>query len=121
MDEYIAGFPDDVQRILQKIRMTIRKVAPEAEETISYNIPNFNLNGRYLIYFAAYKKHIGVYPVPTGNAGFLKEITPYQSGKGTLQFPLDQPIPYRLITKVVKLRIKEHLTSTPKNKKRNRV
>ena len=114
IDEYIAGFPDHVQAILQKIRAKIRKAAPDAEETISYKIPTFNLNGHYLIYFAAYKKHIGMYPVPTGSDDFLKEIAPYQTGKGTLQFPLDQPIPYRLITKIVKLRIKENLARTAK-------
>ena len=118
IDEYIAGFPDHVQVILQKIRATIREAAPEAEETISYKMPTFNLKGRYLIYFSAYRKHIGMYPVPTGNAKFLEEIAPYQAGKGTLQFLLDKPIPYKLITKVVKLRIKENLASTPKGKKK---
>jgi uncharacterized protein YdhG (YjbR/CyaY superfamily) len=116
IDEYIAGFPDHVQEILQKIRAAIREAAPDAEETISYKIPTFNLNGRYLIYFAAYKKHIGMYPVPTGNAAFRVEIAPFQAGKGTLQFPLDRPIPYGLITKVVKLRIKENLARTGKGK-----
>ena len=117
IDEYIAGFPDHVQEILQKIRATIRKAAPEAEETISYKIPTFNLNGHYLIYFAAYKKHIGMYPVPIGDTDFLEEIAPFQAGKGTLQFPLDQPIPYKLITKIVRLRIKENVARTAKGKK----
>jgi uncharacterized protein YdhG (YjbR/CyaY superfamily) len=109
IDEYVAGFPENVQNILQRIRMSIRKAAPDAEEAISYGMPTFNLNGHYLIYFAAYKKHIGLYPVPTGDAEFSKEISTYQSGKGTLQFALDKPIPYRLITRVVKLRAKENL------------
>jgi uncharacterized protein YdhG (YjbR/CyaY superfamily) len=117
IDEYIAGFPDHVQVILQKIRATIREAAPEAEETISYKMPTFSLNGRYLIYFSAYKKHIGVYPVPTGNAKFLEEIAPYQAGKGTLRFPLDKPIPYELITKVVKLRVQENLASQRKERR----
>jgi uncharacterized protein YdhG (YjbR/CyaY superfamily) len=109
IDEYIAGFPPDVQDILQKIRMTIRKAAPQAEETISYKIPTFNLKGHYLIYFAAYKKHIALYPAPIGVPEFEEEIAPYASGKGTLQFPLDKPIPYKLITKIVKYRRKEDL------------
>ena len=109
IDEYIAGFPPDVQEILQKIRMTIRKAAPRAEETISYKIPTFNLNGHYLIYFAAYKKHIALYPAPLGVPEFEEEISPYVSGKGTLQFPMNKPIPYKLITKIVKFRAKENL------------
>jgi uncharacterized protein YdhG (YjbR/CyaY superfamily) len=109
MDEYIAGFPDDVQEILEKVRMTIRKAAPEAEETISYKMPTFNLKGHYLVYFAAYKKHIGFYPAPVGSAEFNEELSAYQAGKGTLQFPLDKPIPFDLITKIVKFRIKENL------------
>lgn len=107
IEEYIAGFPNEVQEILQKIRMTIKKAVPEAEETISYNMPTFNLRGQYLIYFAAYKKHIGLYPVPTGDKKFNEELSTYRAGKGTLQFPLDQPIPYNLISKIVKVRAKE--------------
>ncbi len=110
IDEYIAGFPKDVQEILEKIRMTIKKAAPNAEETISYKMPTFNLNGQYLIYFAAYKKHIGFYPVPVGGAEFNKEVSAYRAGKGTLQFPLDKPIPYKLISKIVKARAKENET-----------
>ncbi|HEX6269907.1 MAG TPA: DUF1801 domain-containing protein [Anaerolineales bacterium] len=109
IDEYIAGFPPDVQEILEKIRMTIRKAAPDAEETISYQIPTFNLNGKYLIYFAAYKKHIGLYPAPIGNVDFKEDLSAYQAGKGTLRFPLDKPIPFDLITKIVKFRAKENL------------
>lgn len=109
IDEYISGFPGDIQEVLQKIRTTIKKAAPGAVERISYKMPAFNLNGQYLIYFAAYNKHIGMYPVPTGDTDFNQEIAAYQSGKGTLQFPLNQPIPYKLITKVVKLRAKENL------------
>ena len=107
IDDYIADFPNDVQEIMKKIRATIRKAAPDATETISYKMPTFNLNGHYLVYFAAYKKHIGMYPVPAGDEEFRQEIAAYQTGKGTLQFPLEQPIPYKLITKIVKFRIKE--------------
>jgi uncharacterized protein YdhG (YjbR/CyaY superfamily) len=109
IDEYIAGFPIDVQKTLQKIRMTIKKAAPEAEETMSYKMPTFNLNGKYLIYFAGYKKHIGFYPAPIGNEKFKEEIAPYESGKGTLKFPLDEPIPLKLIRKIVQFRVKENL------------
>lgn len=108
MDEYIAGFPSDVQTILEKIRMTIRKAAPTAEETIKYQIPTFTLKGN-LVHFAAYKKHIGFYPAPRGIGKFKKELAVYGSGKGTLQFPLDKPIPFDLISKIVKFRVKETL------------
>ena len=112
IDEYIAGFPHDVQEILEKIRMTIRKAAPEAEETISYQMPTFTLNGHYLVYFAAFKKHIGFYPAPIGNAEFEQELSVYGAGKGTVKFPLDQPIPFDLISKIVKFRAKENLERT---------
>ena len=111
IDEYIAGFPNDVQDILEKIRMTIRKAAPDAEETISYKMPTCNLNGHDLVYFAAYKKHIGFYPAPIGNPEFKEELAPYQAGKGTLQFPMGKPIPFGLIRKIVKFRVKENLSS----------
>jgi len=114
IDEYMAGFPADVQEILQKIRDTIKKAAPKAEETISYKMPSFNLNGQSLIYFAAYKKHIGLYPVPSGDEEFHREISAYQAGKGTLQFPLNKPIPYELISKIVKLRAKENSAKAKK-------
>ena len=109
IDEYIAAFPNDVQDILEKIRMTIRKAAPEAEETISYQMPTFTLKGHYLVYFAAFKKHIGFYPAPIGNAEFEQELSVYGAGKGTVKFPLDQPIPFDLISKIVKFRAKENL------------
>lgn len=109
IDEYIAGFPPDVQEILEKIRMTIRKAVPDAEETISYQIPTFTLKGTYLIYFAAYKKHIGLYPAPRGNEQFKKELSVYEGGKGTVRFPLDKPIPFGLIKRIVKFRVKENL------------
>lgn len=105
MDDYIAGFPSDVQKILQKIRMTIKKAAPGAEETIKYGIPTFTLKGN-LIHFAAYKNHIGLYPAPRGVEEFRNALARYQAGKGTLRFPLDEPIPYDLISRIVKHRVK---------------
>ena len=106
IDEYIAGFPGEVQTILEKIRSTIKKAAPEAQEKISYQMPTFYLNGN-LVHFAAFKNHIGFYPTPSGTEKFQKEISAYRAGKGSIQFPLDQPIPYDLITKIVKFRVKE--------------
>ena len=107
IDEYIAGFPSDVQEILQKIRMTIHEAAPDATEKISYQMPTFYLNGN-LVHFAAFNEHIGFYPVPSGIEKFKKELSVYKQGKGSVQFPLDQPIPYGLITKIVKFRVKEN-------------
>jgi uncharacterized protein YdhG (YjbR/CyaY superfamily) len=109
IDEYIAGFPPEVQEILEKIRLIIRKAAPATEETISYKMPTFTLNGTYLIYFAAYKKHVSLYPAPIGHAEFQEELSAYESGKGTARFPLDKPIPFDLISKIVKFRVKENL------------
>jgi uncharacterized protein YdhG (YjbR/CyaY superfamily) len=108
MDEYIAGFPEDVQEILQKVRMTIREAAPEAEETINYQIPTFTLKGN-LVHFAGYKKHIGFYPAPSGIEKFENELSAYQGAKGSVKFPLDEPIPYDLITKIVAFRVEENL------------
>lgn len=117
IDEYISGFPPQVQKILEKIRRTIRKAAPKAQEVISYQIPSFKLNG-YLVHFAAYQSHIGLYPAPRGVAGFKDDLALYQTGKGTLRFPLDQPIPYELITRVVKFRVKKDLEAAEAMKKR---
>ena len=108
IDEYIAGFPDDVQETLQKIRMTIRKAAPDAEEKISYQMPTFYLKGN-LVHFAAFKKHIGFYPTPSGTEKFQKELAAYKTAKGTARFPLDKPIPYDLISEIVKFRVRETL------------
>ncbi len=116
IDEYIAGFPPDVQAILNKIRATIRKAAPGAEETIKYRMPTFTLNGN-LVYFAAFKSHIGFYPVPTGIEKFKQELSVYEGGKGSIQFPLDKPIPYGLIGRIVKFRVKENLSKAAKKKK----
>ena len=106
IDEYIAGFPKDVQAILQKIRGIIRKVAPDAVEAIKYQIPTFVLNGN-LVHFAAFQKHIGLYPTPSGIEEFRDELSVYKSAKGSVQFPLDAPVPFSLITKIVKFRVKE--------------
>jgi len=108
IDEYIAGFPNNVQEILQKIRLTIRKEAPDAEETIKYRMPTFTLKGN-LVHFAAFKNHIGFYPTPTGTDKFQKELSVYEGAKGSVRFPLDQPIPFDLISKIVKFRVKENL------------
>lgn len=104
IDEYIAGFPDEVQKVLQKIRTTIEEVAPNSIEAISYQIPTFKLNGKNLIHFAAFKNHVGVYPAPRGADEFKDELAAYKGGKGTVQFPLDQTIPYDLIARIVKFR-----------------
>jgi uncharacterized protein YdhG (YjbR/CyaY superfamily) len=118
IDEYIAGFPEEVQEILEKIRTTIRKAAPNAEETINYGIPTFTLKGN-LVHFAGFKKHIGFYPTPTGIEQFKKELSVYEGAKGSVQFPLDKPIPYGLISKIVKFRVKENLErAAAKGKKR---
>ncbi|MFN2440293.1 MAG: iron chaperone, partial [Chitinophagaceae bacterium] len=98
--------PKDVQKKLEQIRATIKKIAPGAEEKISYAIPTFALHGN-LVHFAAFKNHIGFYPAPTGSEAFKKELSVYKTGKGSVQFPLDEPIPLDLITKIVKFRVKE--------------
>ncbi len=108
IDEYIAAFPKDIQEILMQIRETIHKAAPEALEKISYQMPTFYLNGN-LVHFAAYKKHIGFYPAPSGIESFKKELSVYKGAKGSVQFPLDKPIPLDLISKIVKFRISENL------------
>ena len=113
IDEYIKSFPEDIQIILKKIRQTIRKAAPEAAEVISYQMPAFKLNGN-LVWFAAFKNHIGFYPIPSGMEAFKEEVSLYVAGKGTLQFPLDKPIPYDLIEKIVTFRAKENLEKKKK-------
>ncbi len=118
IDEYIAGFPNDVQEILAKIRMTIRKAAPDADETIKYQMPTFTLNGN-LVHFAAFKKHIGFYPAPRGIEPFKDELSVYEGEKSTVRFPLDKPIPFALISKIVKFRVKKNLErAEAKGKKR---
>lgn len=107
IDEYIAKAPSEVQGILRKIRATVRKAAPEAVEKISYQMPTFALNGKNLVHFAAFKNHVGLYPTPSGTEKFKKELSKYAGGKGSIRFPLDQPIPYDLIEKIVKFRVNE--------------
>jgi len=108
IDEYIARFPKDVRDVLEELRRVIRESAPKAEETISYGIPTFDLNGRHLVHFAAYKNHVGFYPTPSGIKAFKKELSPFKTSKGTVQFPLDKPIPFDLVKKIVKFRVKEN-------------
>ena len=108
IDAYIAAFPDEVQVLLEQVRATIHKAAPEAKEAIKYAIPTFTLKGN-LVHFAAFKNHIGFYPAPTGMKEFEKELSVYKTGKGSVQFPLDQPMPLGLITKIVKFRVKQQL------------
>jgi uncharacterized protein YdhG (YjbR/CyaY superfamily) len=103
VDEYIGSFPPEVQRVLDEIRRTIHRTIPDAEERISYNIPTFTLDGRYVVYFAGWKGHVSVYPVPGGDQAFEQDIAPYRSGKGTLKFRLDAPIPYDLIERLATL------------------
>jgi uncharacterized protein YdhG (YjbR/CyaY superfamily) len=111
IDDYIRTFPEDVQDILKKMRATIQEAAPEAKETISYQIPTFRLNGN-LVHFAAFKNHIGFYPAPSGIEGFKKELLPYKVAKGSVQFPIDKQIPYDLVKKIVQFRVQENLKKT---------
>ena len=108
IDEYIAGFPTEIQDRLQQIRQTIREAAPEAQEAIKYQMPTFTLNGN-LVHFAAFKTHIGFYPAPTGIEEFQAELSAYKGAKGSVQFPLDKPIPYDLISRIVRFRVDENL------------
>jgi uncharacterized protein YdhG (YjbR/CyaY superfamily) len=108
IDEYIASFSPEVQSILERIRLTIKEAAPEAEEKISYQMPTFALMGN-LIHFAAFRKHIGLYPPVNGDEKLKAQISPYKGEKGNLRFPLDEPIPYTLLSRIVKFRVKEQL------------
>ncbi len=108
VDEYIATFPAGTQKILQEIRAAIKAAAPGAEEKISYQMPTFFLNGN-LIHFAAFKNHIGIYPTPSGTEAFKEEIAKYKTAKGSIQLPLDQPMPLKLIDRIVKFRVAENL------------
>jgi len=107
LDEYIESFPENVQSILGNLRDTIRKAAPEAVESISYDMPTFKIDGKRLVYFSAWKNHIGFYSIPRGNEAFRKELSPYEGPKGSLRFPLEKPIPYDLVKKIVAFRFKE--------------
>jgi uncharacterized protein YdhG (YjbR/CyaY superfamily) len=118
VDDYIAGFPGDIQAILREIRATIKKVAPEAQEGISYQIPTFKRNGIFLIYFAGFKKHVSLYPILSECPGFEAELAPYRSGRATAKFPLNQPIPFALIEKIVKFMMQENERRTATKPKR---
>jgi uncharacterized protein YdhG (YjbR/CyaY superfamily) len=115
IDEYIAGFPKEMQLLLEQLRATIVKAAPEAEEVISYQMPAYKLNG-ILVYFAAFKKHIGFFPTASGVNAFQDELTGYKTTKGTIQFPLNKPLPLDLITRIVEFRVLENI-GNPKRKK----
>ena len=108
VDAYIASFPAGIQEILKEIRKTIQKNAPNADESISYGMPAYKLNGKPLVYFSAFKSHIGFYATPTGHEAFTKELSGYKQGKGSVQFPLDKPMPIALIAKIVKFRVGEN-------------
>ncbi len=111
IEKYISNFPKDVQILLESIRETIQKSAPNAEETIKYGIPTFVLNGN-LVHFGGYKNHIGFYPTPSGIEAFKKELSMYKNAEGSVRFPIDKPLPLNLITKIVKFRIKENLKTS---------
>jgi uncharacterized protein YdhG (YjbR/CyaY superfamily) len=117
IDDYISGFAPEVQRILQRIRSTVRNAAPAAEETISYQMPAFTQHG-VLVYFAAFKAHIGLYPPVRGDAAIENAVAPYAGEKGNLRFPLDEAIPYALITRIVKLRLKQNIAKAALRKRR---
>lgn len=112
VNEYITTFPKEIQELLVQIRTTIRQAAPEAEENISYGMPAYKLHGRPLVYFAAFKNHIGFYATPTGHAAFAEELAKYKQGKGSVQFPLDKPIPLDLIAKITAFRVTENLAKS---------
>jgi uncharacterized protein YdhG (YjbR/CyaY superfamily) len=119
IDEYIAMFPCDVQAILEELRQTIRDSAPDAEEVISYQMPAFRLNG-ILVFFAAFKSHIGFYPTSSGVSVFRKELSSYEVSKGTIRFPIDEPLPFDLIKKIVRYRVKENLGKMKKEMREKR-
>lgn len=110
MDEYIAEFPPEVQEVLEQMRALIKAAAPDATETISYAIPTFDLNGKHLVHFAGFKKHIGFYPVSSAMVEFADELKPYKSGQGSVQFPLGQPLPKDLIGRIVEFRVRENMS-----------
>jgi len=113
IDDYIGAFPAHVQTILQEVRARLRSTVPTADEGISYGIPALTLDGRYLVYFAGWKHHISVYPLPEGDASLDEEMAPYVAGKGTLKFPLQKPVPYELIGKVAAALAQERRSGTP--------
>lgn len=117
VNNYIAGFPAEVQEILEKIRGIIREEAPAAEEAMKYAIPTFTLKGKNLVHYAAFDKHIGFYPTPTGIEQFKGELSKYKGAKGSVQFPLDEPIPFDLIRQIVAFRVRESLEKAAAKRK----
>lgn len=113
IDEFIATHPPETQAILTKIRGLIHRAAPGAEEAMAYGIPTFRLNGKNLVHFSAFKNHVGFYPTPSGIAAFRKDLSAYEGAKGSVKFPLDRPIPYALITKIVRFRVQEERARMP--------
>lgn len=109
IDEYIESFPEDVQAILDGMRRAIHEAVPEAEEAISYQMPTFRFNGKNLVHFAAFKHHIGFYPIPSGIDAFRDELSSYKQGRGSIQFPFNRPIPHDLVKRIAKFRMKEIL------------
>jgi uncharacterized protein YdhG (YjbR/CyaY superfamily) len=116
IDAYIAGFPPKIQERLQRLRQVISEAAPDAEEAIRYQMPTFRLAGKNLVHFAAFQHHIGFYPIPSGIKAFKKELSPYTQGKGSVQFPLDEPLPYELVKKIVRYRVKETMAASKKTR-----
>jgi len=108
IDEYISKFPEEVQQQLQQVRAIIKNIAPQAIEKMAYGMPGYKTNGKPLVYFAGYKNHIGFYATPSGHEAFQNELSKYKQGKGSVQFPLDQPIPFELIEQIVKFRVEEN-------------
>lgn len=115
IEEYIAAFPEETQQILQQIRTVVKKAAPEAKETIKYSMPTFTLNGN-LVHFAAFRNHIGFYPAPSGDEAFNNDIASYRGAKSSIRFPIDKPIPFELIDRIVRFRITEILLKTVNQK-----
>jgi uncharacterized protein YdhG (YjbR/CyaY superfamily) len=116
VDEYLSTFPTNTKKILKELRETIKQAAPQAEELISYNMPAFKLHGM-LVYYAAYTGHIGFYPTPSGIEAFKKELSEYEIAKGSIKFPIDRPIPFDLISKIVNFRLRENLEREKAKKK----
>ena len=112
IDEYLSGMPSETRAVLEELRALIRDVVPDATETISYGIPTFDLNGKHLVHFAGYARHIGFYPTGSGVEAFQEELKPYKSGKGSVRFPIDQPLPTDLIRRIVEFRVRENAGRT---------
>lgn len=117
IDEYIADFPEEIQSILNQVRSIVKQAAPDAEESIGYGMPAYKTYGKPLVYFAAFKNHIGFYATPTGHAEFAEELSKYKQGKGSVQFPIDQPMPLKLIEQIVEFRVFENMEKAKAKKK----